>query len=105
MASCRKPERGHADGSGLAVHWLQLLTTRKAWPLSRSTGSVIPRGALASPRGPALSRAPVTLATVQTSVRQTRGLDLPRQGPERHTRSPSPACSRGLVPTRAVGFE
>lgn len=110
MASCRKPGRGHADGSGLAVRWLQLLTTRKAWPPSRSTGSVIPRGALPSPRGPALSRAPVTSATVQTSVRQTRRLDFHPQGPESggaggHTRSPSLACSRGPVPTRAVRFE
>ena len=80
MASCRKPERGHADGRGLVVHWLQLLTSRKAWPPSRSTGSVIPRAALPSRRGPALSRAPVTLATVQTSVRQTMGLDLHLQG-------------------------
>lgn len=110
MASCRKPERGHADGRGLAVHWLWLLTVRKAWPLSRSTGSVIPRGAFPSPRGPALSRAPVTSATVQTSVRQTRGLDLHPQGPESgraggHTRSHSPACSRGPVHTGAVRFE
>lgn len=107
MASCRKPERGLADGRGLVVHWLQLLTSRKAWPRSRSTGSIIPRAALPSRRGPALSRAPVTSATVQTSVRQTRGLDLRPQGPKggaagSHPRSPSPVCSRGPLPTVAV---
>ena len=64
MTSCRKPERGHTDGRGLALHQLQLLTLRKAWHPSRSASSVIPRAALPSLKGPATSRATVTLATV-----------------------------------------